>query len=190
MIFVYVLRKRFRGQNPEYIVKRYSTFFIEFKEEGPISSIFYVFYIVRRAIIALSFIIFDDGVLQLCLIMGFSSIVKFIQIPFYIAYARCFKINVQNFYHFFNEITISLFYCLMFVSTLRNGNEMTEEFAYAGCYLIIVAWGLNIGSSLFMTGIKILEKLRNCRKRKKVVGINTNVINFTDENKTISKIND
>ena len=190
MIFVYLVRKRFRTQNNEYVIKRFSTFFIEFKEEGPIYSMFYILYIARRVIIASCFILLDDGVLQLCLIMGFSFIVNFIQIPLYVAYTRCFKINVQNFYHFANEVTISLFYCLMFVSALINGNEMTEKFAYGGIYLIMIAWGLNICSSLWMTGMNILEKLKNCRKKKKVTAINTNAMNFTAENKINSEVND
>ena len=76
----------------------------------------------------------------------------------------------------------------MFVSALRNGNEMTEEFAYAGIYLIMVAWGLNIGSSLLITVIEVIEKLRDCRKKKKVMGINnTDVVDFTVEDKNNSK---
>ena len=76
MIFIYVLRKKFASQSPEYFTKRFSTFFAEFKEGGPIYSMFYVFYITRRVIIASCFILINDGVLQLCLIMGFSFIVK------------------------------------------------------------------------------------------------------------------
>lgn len=76
-LFVVVLRKKLENKNLDYIKKRFGTFFNEFKEGGPIYSMFYVFYIIRRIVIASSFVFFNDGVLQLSLIMGVSFIVMF-----------------------------------------------------------------------------------------------------------------
>ena len=70
-----MLKKRLDNKDTDYIKKRFATFFKEFKEGVPIYSMFYVFYVIRRIIIISSFVFFNDGVLQLSLIMGVSFIV-------------------------------------------------------------------------------------------------------------------
>ena len=79
-LFLYLLIKRCRIKDENEIkafTQSFGTFFIEFKAEGLKDWLFYFIYILRRLMIQVSYILIDDGSLQLSLSIMFAFSVSF-----------------------------------------------------------------------------------------------------------------
>ena len=75
------------------------------------------------------------------------------------------------------------------MSKVKNGKEMTQEFVNLAMYLVFAAWGLNLGTSVLITGNNIYEKIKSCiDKKKNVAKIQSDNIKTSKSNQETVKI--
>ncbi|OMJ87110.1 hypothetical protein SteCoe_11260 [Stentor coeruleus] len=164
-VMLYVIYKRWKLTDEEAIKKhedKFSTFFDEFKNTGLNMWMFYVFYILRRTLLVISYLYIEDGSLQLSICISLC-----LAIPLYVITCRSFKATSQTIYHFFNEIIIAAYYSIILVGEVSENRIMSEDDANICIKLITAAWGMNIAVSLFGTTLMIFEKIRNYIRKKR-----------------------
>ncbi|OMJ81862.1 hypothetical protein SteCoe_17561 [Stentor coeruleus] len=143
--------------------KKFSTFFEEFKNTGLEMWMFYILYILRRSSLVLSYLFIKDEKLQLAICITFS-----LSVPLYIISFRSFKNIEQNISNFCGEITIAGFYTFILLDELKDDGIMNENNANICIEFIIAAWAMNIFFSSFRTILNIINKIRDCRNKKRL----------------------
>ena len=77
------------------------------------------------------------------------------------------KLRVYNLYHFLNEIVISAYYVVLVVSE-SDGSLYESEFRANLCiYLVYSACALNFGCSLIVTVTNLIERIKQCLKKRR-----------------------
>ncbi|OMJ92401.1 hypothetical protein SteCoe_4848 [Stentor coeruleus] len=153
VIFIYCLYKRSKlteASQIELFEKKFGTFFDDFKPTGISNWLTYVFFILRRTALVLSYHFINDGSMQMSIAIGFS-----LSIPLYILLIRNFKNFYQLCFNLVNEIIIAGYYGTILFGFIYGNSIMSEENAYICIYFIISAWLLNLAFSVIsnITGI-------------------------------------
>ncbi|OMJ68542.1 hypothetical protein SteCoe_33973 [Stentor coeruleus] len=188
IVFIWCLIKRSclkEKQDIENFETHFGTFFEEFKSTGPSMWFFYVIFITKRTLLVMCYHFISDLGLQL----GISIIGSFCT-PLYIITTRCFKSNGYNLFHFVNESINACFYCVLLIGTTKGVDRLSEKNSYICMYLVMAAWGMNIGVSVLTSMINVICKLKVCinMRREKSLAAKTapdHIINQVHTEKTL-----
>ena len=165
-MLLYTILKRNSIKDPyekEKFLKKYSTFFDEFKEEGLSSWIFYLIFVVRRLSLVMIILFVSNPVLQLALSVSFTLIVRFMQIPVYLFETAAHKDRISGLYIALNEILTCIYYIIISLPYISSLNYSRQRIATYCIEIIITALILNMLSSALIT----IENIRNWLRRRR-----------------------
>ena len=168
MLLLYVIVKRNSIIDPdekEKFLKKYATFFDEFKDEGISSWMFYLIFVIRRLSIVMIILFVTNPVLQLALSVSFTLIVRFMQIPAYLFATGAYKETISGIYIALNEILTCIYYFVIALPFVANLNFSKEKLATYCIEIVLTALILNVLSSALIT----IKNIRNwLRKRREI----------------------
>ena len=170
MLLLYVIIKRksiIDLDEKENFLKKYATFFDEFKDDGISSWMFYLIFVIRRLSLVMIILFVSNPVLQLALSVSFTLIVRFMQIPFYLFQTGAYKETISGVYIALNEVLTCIYYIVISLPFVASVNFSKQRLATYCIEIILAALILNILSSVLITIKNIRNWLRKRRENKK-----------------------